>query len=62
MTSKKKVTSTPLVIPVARPRNPFGVGTQMLTAGSHAPSEKTKRRKVKEALKKDPMSWDEPTF
>ena len=62
MTNKKTSPAAPLVIPVKRPRNPFGVGAQMLTAGSHAKSEKTKRRQVKESLKKDPMNWDEPTL
>lgn len=32
-----------MVIPVSKPRNPFGVGTGMAKAGSHGKSQKAQR-------------------
>lgn len=44
----------PLVIPVVKPRNPFGVGTNMAKAGRHQKSNKSLRQ---EASKQDKNAY-----
>lgn len=51
--SKSSRTSkmSPLVIPLAKPRNPFGVGVGMAKAGSHQKSNKLLRLQDKKTTR-----------